>query len=325
MSETIIYTHYGVSDYLSRTLGCASITNPSARRILIGDDDNRKAAREAGWDFVAADDLQSDQRRQFSEVFRWVQGKEHEPLKSGRDWLGYCFERYLILQAYCAESRIPHFWFFDSDVMITTELSPFGETLRRRGIPYTRQCNDICLKGYIEAPILSGFCPFMVALFKDEKLLAERQRDYDERHQGWAFTDMSAFEIYSREKNPDGVHLEAYFEPWWFDDAICQDDDFDMVRIRAVDSNLVKDIRFINGGFYGRRAGKEYRFAAINCSWVPVGVFDWILARVQATQRGKKRPDDAISMPWLGPPHLLSRAMVLRIRSYFETRMRQRQ
>src|ERR1700733_15531050 len=94
VTETIIYTHYGVSDYLPQTLECASISNPTARRILIGDQVNRNAAKAAGWEHACSGDFQSDLRREFSQVFRWVQGKQHGPLRQGRDWLGYCFERY---------------------------------------------------------------------------------------------------------------------------------------------------------------------------------------------------------------------------------------
>jgi hypothetical protein len=303
MSETIIYTHFGVSDYLSRTLECASITNPSARRILIGDDQNKNIAHAAGWEAIAAADVRSDMRREFSEAFRRVQGRNHNPIKNGRDWLRYVFERWFIVEAYCAGSRIPYFWHFDSDVMVLTPLAPFSKILREDGVMCTRQCNDTCLNGYVQTAILTDFCQFMLASFRNDAFLNDQQREFDEIHPDYAFTEMRAFHKYCEVGGlrGKGVHLESHFDGWWFDDCISQDDGFEMVRIRAADANRIKDIRFVGDGFYGCRAGKAYRFAALNCSWVPIGVFDWILTRVRAIQQGQKGLNETISGPWLGP------------------------
>src|SRR5215471_5287861 len=139
LSEPIIYTHFGASDYLSRTFECATITNPSARRVLLGDDQNKNVGHAAGWDFIAAADVQSDMRREFSEVFRWVQGRNHNPTRNGRDWLRYVFERWFIVEAYCTGSHIPCFWHFDSDVMILTQLVSFSRILREDSVVCTRQ------------------------------------------------------------------------------------------------------------------------------------------------------------------------------------------
>jgi hypothetical protein len=323
VTETIIYTHFGASDYLSRTLECASITNPSARRILIGDDQNRGIGYAAGWEFIAADEIRSCMRREFSEVFRWVQGKNHNPMTNGRDWLRYVFERWFIVQEYCVRSNISYFWHFDSDVMILAPLSPFSKILHDDGVTCTRQCNDTCLNGYVQTTVLTAFCQFVIALFRDDAFLADQQREFDEIHPDYAFSEMRAFKKYC-EVRGGGVHLESYFDGWWFDDCICQDDGFDMVRLRHVNAYRVKDIWFIGDGFYGYKTGKVYRFAALNCSWVPLGVFDWILLRVRAAQRGKRRPDEAISMQWMGRPSLISWQTAPRIKSYLAARARRR-
>ncbi len=319
MSETIIYTHFGISDYLSRTLECAAFTNPGARRVLIGDQDNISVARAAGWEHVHSEDFQTDLRREFANVFRWIQGKRHGPLRQGRDWLGYCFERYFIIHAYCMASRIRGHWFFDSDVMILVALDQFGTVLRQNGIKHTRQCNDTCLKGYFETETTGNYCQYIIELFKDERFLAEQQRLYNEVHPDWAFTDMTAFDLYVRRNAVQGVHLEAYFDGWWFDDAMCQDDDFDMVMLRSHEPTRVKDIRFADGKFLGLRMGEQRQFAVLNCSWVPLGVFDWILERVQRPQREVSGPEEKVSEPWFGLG-MLSLATVRRIKRYLELR-----
>ncbi len=323
MSETIIYTHFGVSDYLSRTLECASITNPSARRILIGDDQNMGIGYAAGWEFIAADEICSCMRSEFSEVFRRVQGKNFDPIRNQRDWLRYVFERWFIVEEFCVQSKILHFWHFDSDVMILAPLNPFSKILQDDGVTFTRQCNDTCLNGYVQTTVLTAFCQFVIALFCDDAFLYDQQREFDEIHPDYAFSEMRAFKKYC-EVHGGGVHLENYFDGWWFDDCICQDDGFDMVRLRHVNKYLVKDIWFIGDGFYGCKNGKVYRLAALNCSWVPLGVFDWIRLRVLAAQSGKTLPNEAISMQWLGRSALMSREMVPRIKSYLEACTRRR-
>jgi len=45
----LIYTHFGVSQYLPLTLNAASITNPDRPKYLLGDDSNREVASRSGW------------------------------------------------------------------------------------------------------------------------------------------------------------------------------------------------------------------------------------------------------------------------------------
>jgi hypothetical protein len=61
----------------------------------------------------------------------------------------------------------------------------------------------------------------MIHFFNDNDFLLERKRELFAQP-GWAFTDMGAFDYYSRKKNAGGVYLEPYFDRWRFDDAICQ-------------------------------------------------------------------------------------------------------
>lgn len=46
----IIFSHYGFSSFLKYTLACARFTNPKARLIFLGDENNRSVACQEGWE-----------------------------------------------------------------------------------------------------------------------------------------------------------------------------------------------------------------------------------------------------------------------------------
>ena len=74
--EIVIFTHYGNSEYLFYTLGCAKKTNADARLIFLGDEFNRSVAVSAGWEFHQFTDyLGSDLDQLFLRVFKHIQGK----------------------------------------------------------------------------------------------------------------------------------------------------------------------------------------------------------------------------------------------------------
>jgi hypothetical protein len=95
--------------------------------------------------------------------------------------------------------------------------------------------------------------------------------------------------MYSKITGYRGCHLEQAIDGWWFDDCICQDDDFEMRRLGCF-GKLIKRVHFDGSRFYGHRLGVRVDFAAINCSWVPTEVFDWLLARVRRRALGPALP-----------------------------------
>jgi hypothetical protein len=280
VDRPIVFTHYGNSDYLSSTLECAALTNRQARRILIGDSTNRLTATRAGWEHVHMDDVHSPARDEFVKAFRWIQGANHNPMRNGKDWLKYVFERWFVVSRYCADQNIESFWHFDSDVMIVEPLDAFASDLLGRGFDYTKQCNDTCLNGLVSERVLADFCRFLVEIFNDAPFLQQLQREFAP-HPEFAFTEMAAFELFAAKARFRGCHLESAFEGWWFDDCICQDDGFEMARLGWF-GKPIKRIRFDGTAFLGKRLGSQRRFAAINCSWVPTAVFGRILRCVEA-------------------------------------------
>ena len=129
----LVFTHYGNTDYLSRTLAAARLTNPSKRLVLIGDAANRQTALAAGWEHVLLDNYESALRTEFLSVFKVIKGKQHISPPGDRNWVQYVLDRWFILTAFAQTEKLGSFWHFDSDVMIATGLYPFEKTLAKKG------------------------------------------------------------------------------------------------------------------------------------------------------------------------------------------------
>jgi hypothetical protein len=302
MAAPIIFTHYGTSEYLSRTLRCATITNDDKRRILIGDSDNKTVAQRCGWEHFEGAAFTSDLRSEFGRAFRPIRGRRYPLQINNGDYLKYVFERWYIVQQFCVEQAIDYFWHFDSDVMMLEPLAQFEAGLLAQGIDYTRQCNDTCLNGFASSRVLRDYCLHTISLFRDENFLRRQQEHLDTIAPRLAFTEMNAFDMFSKDSSYRGRHLAASVPGWWFDDAICQNHGFEMTGQKRYgkEYDRVKNIVFEDNGFYGVRNGERLRFAAANCSWVHIGVFDWFLANVEGRAQdkgvqGKALPKTGIS------------------------------
>lgn len=302
----IIFTHYGVSDYLWRTLKCATVTNPAAERIFIGNSTNRHIAMKCGWRFVDGDKITSGLRRDFLKHFQPIAGPLHTNEKNGRSWLRYVTERWFIIEAFASSEGLPDFWHFNSDTMILEDLSPFAEELARRGVSHTTQSNECAMNGYVTTKAATDFCRFLVSIYRDA--------DKQEELQGWkdrlntieptgGFTEMVSYLWFARDMNCAGPHLESAFDGWWFDDCICQDDGFEMARMNFV-GRFIKRIDFDGYGFYGTRGGERRRFATLNCSWVNVTLSSFFLRCVERRAMGL-RGEKSVATEWLGLSHFV--------------------
>jgi hypothetical protein len=297
MTAPIIFSHYGASDYLSRTLRCAALTNENKRRIFIGDIHNREIALQCGWEHFESAALMSDLRSEFNRVFRPIRGKRYPLQINNGDHLKYVFERWYIVQQFCLEQNINYFWHFDSDVMMLEPLAQFESGLLAQGLDYTKQCNDTCLNGFVSSNILADYCMYTTSLFLDEAFVARRQAYLDESAPRLAFTEMAAFDMFSKSSSYRGRHLAAAAPGWWFDDTLCQDHGFEMTSPKRYgkEYDRVKNIIFEDDGFHGLQHGERVRFATANCSWVHIGVFDWFLANVEGRAKGQALPKTGLS------------------------------
>jgi hypothetical protein len=295
----VLFTHYGDSEYLSYTLRQATRSNPRMRRVLVGDEKNRETASRAGWEHVMFRHLVSAKRDQFNARFRWVQGPKHQPVKGGQDWLRFVFERFYCLETFVLESGAKHFWHFDSDTMIVHDLERYTGQILSMDVECTTLCHDYCPSGLITTSFLKSYCDGIIRIFGDEDFLAEKQRLYDNVNSAEAYTEMPAFCDHRISAHSKTVHLASAFaaDGVWFDDCICHGDSFDTVSPSEMRRKL-KALRAIDAKIVCRKEGVDYEFATINCSWVPLRVFEWIGLACE----GRLGPEDASLAQYIQVP-----------------------
>lgn len=287
----LVFTHYGNSDYLFYTLRQAKYSNPGKDLILIGDKDNYEIATQSGWKHYDFNHLQSPKRDEFNARFRWVQGKNHYPVKGGKDWLRYVSERFFAVETFLQENNIFHIWHFDSDTMILHDLSNYESKIIESGLDCTTLCNDSCPSGFISKKVIQDYCSHMIEDYKNEFFLALQQKEFDEVNTGYAYTEMRAFENYRFHLKPITKHLASLFstEDIWFDDCMCQDHGFSAAWADKL-GKAIKDFSSIDGSIICQKNERAKNFATINCSWVSLDVYQWIenISRGQVGQQPKR-------------------------------------
>jgi hypothetical protein len=277
----VIFTHYGYTDYLDYTLSVCSAFNPQKKKIFIGDEQNYEVATRYGWHHFMLEEIRSDLRNQFNSWFRWVQGKNHTPIKGGKDWLRFVFERWFCIEELLRRLDVQRFWHFDSDTMIVKSLDEFEDEIEKLGVSCTTQCNDNCLNGWCNSEVIPFFCRDIISSFQDAEFIRSQQYEFENKNPEYAYTEMRAFTRFRDRYSLKTRHLECLFEDnaLWFDDCLAQEDLFDFVFMEKFGIKA-KAIYAENGRIYGRRKGACLEFASLNCSWLPIDVFVWIKSHV---------------------------------------------
>ena len=280
-SLPIIFTHYGNSEYLKYTLQQARISNPQKECILIGDSTNEGIAIECGWKHIRFRALLSSRRDEFNSYFCWVQGSIHNPVKGGKDWLRYVFERFFILEVFLAQQKIDCFWHFDTDTMIIGNLQDYEIDLINSPILCTTLCNGTCPSGFIRQEFIQMFCSRIINDFKDQNFLDSQQHEFDTLNPHFAFTEMRSFEYFAQNFKSNKIpQLSDFFisKNVWFDDCICQSHDFEVCRVPLLGFKKIKNLYSSPEGVFclNQELNKPFKFVTVNCSWVPLEVFAWI-------------------------------------------------
>lgn len=273
----IIFIHYGYSAYLESSLASATPTNPEATRIFLGDIDNRSVALRHGWKHWDFSDFDSSKLSFFREIYRPIFGSKHNNVQNGKDWLKFVFERWFLMEQFCADQGIERFLSFDSDTFIAADLSLFVERLSE--LDCTSQCDGNCLNGYVTTSALRNYTTHINHLFLDCDFLATQKKTIDRENPCWAFTEMGAYAHFkTRSDKLSAPHLENLFEGWWFDDALAEDDGFETDLMPLSGKRAVKRIEFVNSGFIGHHKQLGIRrFATLNFSWLPSCCIDWAI------------------------------------------------
>jgi hypothetical protein len=274
----IIFCHFGYSEYLEYTLRQAGRSNPSRPKILIGDLQNLAVAERCGWQHVRLTSLRSERRDRFNARFRWVQGKDHKPVIGSGDWLRFVSERFFCIDEFLRSTGTPWYWHFDSDTMIVQPLERWERLIEQLDLETTTLCDGFCPSGLVSAAFIVRYCEDIIRQFSDDELLDEHQRRFDTQTPRFAYTEMSAFHEYLRDYSPRVQRLGSVVAPegWWFDDCVCRSDDlFEMTLAERLGATL-KDLRREEDRIVCASSAGVLGFASVNCSWVPLDVFDWV-------------------------------------------------
>jgi len=268
----LIFVHYGPSAYLRHTLSAARQSNPAKKIYFLGDEDNRRFCPQ-GVDFVHLREFSLGAKlRDFRAVFRPIQGAKHRFNKHGgvERWLGFVFERWFIVEDFVQSAGIARFWTFDSDTMVTGELSRREPRLA----PYaaTQQCRGCCLNGLINSvSLLGNYTAWMISLFRDSKFL-EMQQSRLQQHEGLAFNEMDAWQHYRDGNNIATCSLGEERNGEVFDDALAIIDGYEVSGEKVLGRTPVKKLMLdARGAVFALRAADRapVRMVTLNLSWLP--------------------------------------------------------
>jgi hypothetical protein len=321
MSAPILFCHYGNSDYLPYVFQCARLSNPEKEIVLLGDDDNRWIGKAYGISHLSFGDFSHGEEIElFDQLYRPVQGKRHNNMAGGRDWLNFVFKRWFYVYNFLAAHNIGEFWHFDTDNMILDSLAHHEHKFRTYDC--TEQCNGSCLNGFISSPsIVRRYIRNINALYARQEFLAVQQKEFDEVNPSYAFTEMRAYEIFRDKEEIRSIRLNTTMEDTSFDDAICQDHHME-VEILPSGRKIKKVLLASNGEFFCRdkAGGGLVRMNSLNLSWVPTYVFGLVLAHA-SRRTGPKEPPRPNSgdLPTLCssiPARYIVREKVRRLRSW---------
>ncbi len=284
-------------------LETAKRTNPDKRIFLLGDEKNRWLGKAKGVEHVLYRDFNyGEQIKRFDASFRHIQGPGHHHIKGGEDWLRFVFKRWFFIRNFLASEHFESFWHFDSDTMIVDALAKHESKFS--SYECTEQCNGRCVNGYISGlPFVDRYLDKINRIFEDEPFLKAQQQEINEQRPGWAFTEMSAYEWFKIDEPVNSVPLSTVINGSTFDDCICQEHEMEMERL--FNGREIKRIFCSEeGAFFCRnsKTGEVVRMNSLNFSWVPVVLFDVLLAHLKKARDSSEKVDrhcDVDLMPTL--------------------------
>lgn len=277
----IIFTHYGYSAYLSKSLKCAKLTNQSTKVILIGDENNLELATSNQVEHHHFNSLvESDLRTEFYRVFKPIKGAFHPLIRNGRNWLMYVFERWFYVYELAQKMQIESFWHFDSDTIVLKDLSKFSEYFS--DYDSTEQCNGECLNGFVKTKILEQYLTVINQLFSDEHFLKIQQDEFDTLNPEYAFTEMRAWVEAKKKLSFNICYVGKIINGMTWDDHIVQGQALGYEMILLKSGQTMKNIYWDNGFYcYNKHLQQSVEFVALNLSHSPVFVFDWVLSHIE--------------------------------------------
>ena len=278
MQVPLIFCHFGNSYYLRYTFECAKLHNPNKEIILLGDEENNQVCETLGIRHYLFDNFASGvEIEKFNRVYRLIQGTQHVHKRGGRDWVNFVFKRWFYVYNFVLAKNIRQFWHFDSDNMIMCDLNE--QEKKFRDYDCTEQCNGICMNGFIaNTHVAKGYIEKINEIFQREEFLASQQKEFDEIHPHYAFTEMRAYEIYKSEEKINSIKLNTIIDNESFDSCICESHDMETEHLKS--GREIKKVYLNKDGrifCYHIPSQRMIKMNSLNLSYVPDYICEQVL------------------------------------------------
>ena len=248
----LIYIHQGYSWYIPVCLDNARHFH-SGDIVFIGDAFAGKVSRLHGVEYARLSGF-LEGARAFQPHYR-----HHSSL--GADFELFCIQRWFILRDFMRARGLSACVYLDTDILLTTDLTPYVAETRDFGLTFTGYSAHICFVNRLEA--LERFCDFVVSVYTSEdwagRLTAWQKKMVAEIGAG-GVSDMTLFYWFQREHPRLVGDYDSIFNPSPFDVSL--DDPKGWVS----DTNGYKQIHWDGATPHGIRGkdGKRIPFAILH-------------------------------------------------------------
>jgi hypothetical protein len=189
----IIYFHEGFSPYLPFALSQAARSNPSARIILLGNEQNK--IKGISYEHHMLSDY-SSRHQEFVDSYRHFHPGCLEDERR-------CIERWIFLAEFVQKHRIEEFLFLDSDTLLFEDVRVLFERCHGYDAGGTPIFTGLC--AFLKKDLVSDFADWILEQYRDPAVVQAWERRFQkhmegERDEGAVIQDMALAMMFIRER-----------------------------------------------------------------------------------------------------------------------------
>ena len=189
----IIYFHEGFSPYLPFALSQAARSNPSARIILLGNEQNK--IKGISYEHHMLSDY-SSRHQEFVDSYRHFHPGCLEDERR-------CIERWIFLAEFVQKHRIEEFLFLDSDTLLFEDVRVLFERCHGYDAGGTPIFTGLC--AFLKKDLVPDFADWILEQYRDPAVVQAWERRFQkhmegERDEGAVIQDMALAMMFIRER-----------------------------------------------------------------------------------------------------------------------------
>ncbi|MBU6141207.1 MAG: hypothetical protein KGP29_06615 [Proteobacteria bacterium] len=290
-NNPIIYIHYGFSKYLPYIFECAKISNPNTDIILLGDPSNKEVAEKYGLKhFLLSDFDYGEDLKTFDSVYELIVSPVFDSYKHGEDWNKFVFRKWFILYNFVTKQGIKHFWHFDTDNPILSELAPLEH--RYLHLDCTVQCHGWCFKGFFTNPeIIKKYGQKVNEVFQRTDYIRATKEGMSKMNVPCSLNEMTIYPIFAAEEKFNAENLDKVIDGGTFGDILSVPN---MMKMGKLPLGEDAHITYLNpdGRFFciEEATGRAIHMHLLNLSWLPIYVYDAVLKHLKKNHGKPTQP-----------------------------------